>query len=379
MEVIVGSYNQVVFGFNFVKKSADEKEIWLFEPRFTDQGHAGSVKTVAVGARYLASGSTDETIRLFDLKKHIELGVLVQQNGSITKLEFAGTSHLLSASEDGTICVWKSKSWECEKVLKGHKGAVSCISIHPTGRLALSVSKDKTIKTWNLLTGRAVYTTSIKEVGEIVKWSPSGKSYIIVSGMKAKHFTITSIDDVTEYSTLKYILAVEFLTDNIAVIAGEDSEIVIYDFNKKVVLQRFEAHKVRTKAISVIHHPDEINEHMLFTVASDGTLKAWTINKDDLEEAPTLIASIDIPGRPTCMTVKAPIVKPAVKTTEATEATIADDETPVDEEEDSEEIITEVKMKEKPKKKKKNVKQTTPSPSSQKVKKKKKNNEAEDG
>lgn len=46
-------------------------------------------------------------------------------------------------------------------------------------------------------------------------------------------------------ASLSYQLVLYILQDNIAVIAGEDSEIVIYDFNKKVVLQRFEAHKVR--------------------------------------------------------------------------------------------------------------------------------------
>lgn len=42
-------------------------------------------------------------------------------SGSITCLTFHDNSHMLSASEDRTICVWECQKWECLKVLKGHR------------------------------------------------------------------------------------------------------------------------------------------------------------------------------------------------------------------------------------------------------------------
>lgn len=41
--------------------------------------------------------------------------------GTITCLAFCNDSHMLSGSEDGTICIWECKSWECLKILKGHR------------------------------------------------------------------------------------------------------------------------------------------------------------------------------------------------------------------------------------------------------------------
>ena len=38
---------------------------------------------------------------------------------------------------------------------------VNCISIHPTGKMALSVSKDMTLRTWNLIKGRSAYVTNL--------------------------------------------------------------------------------------------------------------------------------------------------------------------------------------------------------------------------
>lgn len=39
-------------------------------------------------------------------------------------------------------------------MLSGHKEAITSISIHPSGKLALSVSKDNTLKLWNLVQGK---------------------------------------------------------------------------------------------------------------------------------------------------------------------------------------------------------------------------------
>lgn len=40
--------------------------------------------------------------------------------GSITCLEFH-KSHLLSGGEDGLLCVWSTKKWECVKSIRAHK------------------------------------------------------------------------------------------------------------------------------------------------------------------------------------------------------------------------------------------------------------------
>lgn len=43
--------------------------------------------------------------------------------GTITCLEFYGSSHLLSGGEDGLLCVWNTKKWQCLKSIKAHKYA----------------------------------------------------------------------------------------------------------------------------------------------------------------------------------------------------------------------------------------------------------------
>jgi protein MAK11 len=91
------------------------------------------------------------------------LGSLVQHNAAITALQFYSRKYLLSASEDATICIWRTRDWECMATMKGHKGRVNGLSVHPTGKIAISVGKDKTLRLWNLMTGRKASATKLRE------------------------------------------------------------------------------------------------------------------------------------------------------------------------------------------------------------------------
>ena len=87
-------------------------------------------------------------------------------------------------SEDNTICIWRSKDWECVHILGGHKAYVNDISIHPTGKMAFSVSKDNVLKLWNLVEGRCAFTRNLKSSSQFsqVSWNDAGDSYLLTGG-----------------------------------------------------------------------------------------------------------------------------------------------------------------------------------------------------
>lgn len=66
----------------------------------------------------------------------------------------------------------------------GHKEMVNSLSIHPSGRLALSVSRDKTLYMWNLVEGRPAYRSRLTEAADVVLWSPDGLWYAIAFPIK---------------------------------------------------------------------------------------------------------------------------------------------------------------------------------------------------
>ncbi len=78
-----------------------------------------------------------------------DLGFLMSPGqGAVTALAFfvpAGAynpTHLLSGSADGSVSVWQAGGgWECLKTMRGHRKDVSAITVHPSGLLALTVSR----------------------------------------------------------------------------------------------------------------------------------------------------------------------------------------------------------------------------------------------
>lgn len=81
--------------------------------------------------------------------------------------------------QDGSIVIWDVGSWDPLKTLKGHKGAVIDLSIHPSGKLALSVGRDKTLYTWNLLKGRSAFAINFKQTPTAVRWFDAGQRYAV--------------------------------------------------------------------------------------------------------------------------------------------------------------------------------------------------------
>ena len=64
--------------------------------------------------------------------------------------------HIVSASADGTLKVWSTKTCLAVRTLTGHTDAVMAVDISSDSSLALSASQDHTLRLWVLSTGKQV-------------------------------------------------------------------------------------------------------------------------------------------------------------------------------------------------------------------------------
>jgi WD40 repeat protein len=57
----------------------------------------------------------------------------------------------LSGSEDKTLRLWELSTGRCIRIMEGHTNDVNSVAISPDGRFALSGSGDNTIRLWEFI------------------------------------------------------------------------------------------------------------------------------------------------------------------------------------------------------------------------------------
>lgn len=107
----------------------------------------------SVGQRpteFLASGSRDKTIRLWDVLKGTCLAVFKGHDNWVRMLVFSGSGkYLYSVSDDKSIRLWELATGGCsKKVLEAHAHFILCLGVNPRFPMLATGSVDKSVKVW---------------------------------------------------------------------------------------------------------------------------------------------------------------------------------------------------------------------------------------
>ncbi|KAI1477339.1 WD40 repeat-like protein [Daldinia eschscholtzii] len=222
IQVVTGSYDRILHGLTATISTDDEVE---FADTFLFNAHNSAIRCIALSPPsapepgklqkvMLASGSSDERINVYNISAHPpsrkdqdvlssvaprkilenpknrELGTLLHHSSTITKLSFPTKSKLISASEDSTIAVTRTRDWSLLSTIKvpvpkpqgrpsGDTAAlgatpagVNDFAVHPSMKLMISVSRgERSMRLWNLMTAKKAGVLNfnrdiLQEVGE---------------------------------------------------------------------------------------------------------------------------------------------------------------------------------------------------------------------
>lgn len=170
----------------------------------TLEGHEGAVNAVVLNANgdLALSGSSDQTLRLWDLATGRVVRCLEGHGGAVFALALADNGRTaLSGSYDQTLKVWDLSTGHAVLTLEGHAGEVSAVAMTGDGRLAVSGSADRTLKVWDLACGRLVWTleghadriaavavTADGRLAVSASWDGTLRVWDLVTGREAQAF-----------------------------------------------------------------------------------------------------------------------------------------------------------------------------------------------
>ncbi|UNI21343.1 Protein mak11 [Purpureocillium takamizusanense] len=312
IQLVAGSYDQVLHGMTAAigprQDTADFADTFLFN------AHTSAIRCVAVSPAsapvpgqtqkvLLASGSTDERINIYNLSAHPpskknqdvlakvaprpilenpknrELGTLLHHASTVTALHFPTRSKLLSASEDSTIAVTRTRDWSVLSNIKVPKAkaqgrpsgdtaafgatpaGVNEFAIHPSMKVMISVSKgERCIRLWNLVTGKKAGVLGFSR--ELLQAAGEGKH----SSGEGRTVVWGSADGADEY-------AVGF--DRGAVVFGMDS------VPKCIVLP---SPSTKIHQLRYVTMDEEAGLSLLAVSTEDGRIAFFSTRDADLSE-----------------------------------------------------------------------------------------------
>jgi WD40 repeat protein len=207
-----------------------------------------------------------------------EIKVQLGHPSDVTSVAFSPDGrYALSGSVDKTLKLWEVSSGKVVRTFSGHSNSVNSVAFSPDGKYALSGSVDKTLKLWEVASGKVVRTFAghSDEVNSVA-FSPDGKYLLsgssdktlklweIASGKELRTFTghSNSVNSVTFSPDVKYVLS-----------GSRDKTLKLWEVASGKEIRTFTGHS--DTVTSVAFSPDG---KYILSGSGDKTLKLWEIS-----------------------------------------------------------------------------------------------------
>jgi serine/threonine protein kinase len=244
----------------------------------TLRGHGGSVWSVTFSpdGKFLASGSHDKTVKVWEIGRWREVATLRRHGDIVYSVSFSPDGKFLASGSYGTVKVWEVGRWREVATLRGHQSWVYSVSFSPDGKFLASGSGDYTVKVWEVGRWREVATLrGHQDWVYSVSFSPDGK--FLASGSGDYTVKVWEVGSWREVATLrghKYsVHSVSFSPNGQFLASGSDDKTVkVWEVGSWREVATLRGHQGWVYSVSF--SPDG---KFLASGSGDYTVKVWEV------------------------------------------------------------------------------------------------------
>jgi eukaryotic-like serine/threonine-protein kinase len=259
---------------------------------FSLNGHASSVFSVAFSpdGRRLASGNNDRPVKIWDVATGKELLSLKVHSSMVNSVAFSPDGQWLASGGGRTVTIWNSVTGKELLSFNGHTGEVNSVAFSPDGQRLASGSGDETVKIWDIATGKELFSLKGHN-GRVnsVAFSPDGQR--LASGNGDETVKIWEVATGKELFSLKghngWVNSVAFSPDGQRLAWGSGNTVKIWNTSTGEELFDLKGHSDSVRSVAF-----SSDGQRLTSGSADKTVKIW--NSETGNELFTLKDNADL-------------------------------------------------------------------------------------